>query len=98
MGNKGVMVSIKERPYGTIENIHGYLLRSLKRGVERDEDRLTNQDVMPLRRAHVTVLNKAHGEEEIEKCLEEVKQVFEGMREEQGGYAQKKGRAIGFEV
>jgi hypothetical protein len=99
MGNRGVMVNIKERPYGTFEHIHGEILNGLRKGVERDEDKLSNQDDKVLKRAHVTVLNKAKDEEEVERCLEEVKAVFEGLRgEDENGYPQKTGRVIGFEL
>lgn len=98
MGNRGVMVFARERPPKSVERIHQQLLTVLKKGVEEERDRLTNQDLIPLRKPHVTVLNKAKDETEVEKCLEEVQAVFEGMKGDGHQFGQKVGRAVGFEL
>ncbi|KAI9633225.1 uncharacterized protein MKK02DRAFT_39204 [Dioszegia hungarica] len=100
MGSRGVMVAIESvKPKNAIEGIHKALLagmrreqdadKEIKQGEEGDKERLTNQDLMKLAHPHVTVLNKAESEEEVNNCLEEVERVF---RES------KKGRAVGFEL
>lgn len=98
MGYSGVMLLIRERPSGSIAAIHDRLLRSLKKGVKEDKDNLTNQDLQRLNRAHVTVLNKASNEEEVEKCLNEVAELFNGMKEPGHDVGQHRGLAIGFEL
>ncbi|WWD16010.1 hypothetical protein CI109_100435 [Kwoniella shandongensis] len=94
MGNRGVYLRLRERPSNTTENLRSQLLHDLKKGIKEEKDKLTNQDLQTMKRPHVTVLNKARDEEEVEKCLKEVKEVFEKMGEK----GQHVGRATGFEL
>lgn len=87
MGNRGVMLKIRQRPSGTIERVHRMLLSRLK-DVTEDKDRLTNQDMMKLSRPHVTVLNKADSEEQVTSCLEELKATLDTID----------GQALGLEM
>ncbi|KAL7423400.1 hypothetical protein Q5752_002704 [Cryptotrichosporon argae] len=93
MGNRGVYAVFRSRPSGAIEDLHAYLLRRLKRGVHADADRLTNQDVQTLRRPHVTILNKAKSDEQVETCLREVGKEFAELYQ-----GQITGEATGFQV
>ena len=77
MGKGGVMVQVRERPAGTVDRIQKELRALLSEGVEEDQDRLTEQDLRAMGRPHVTVLNKARDEEEVEVCLREVQEVFD---------------------
>ncbi|WVR06709.1 hypothetical protein IAU60_003741 [Kwoniella sp. DSM 27419] len=98
MGNRGVMLNLRERPSNTTAQLHDQRLRWLKKGVHEDRDKLTNQDMQPLKRPHVTVLNKARDEEQVDTCLKEVQEIFDGMKQEGQSVGQHKGRAIGFEL
>jgi hypothetical protein len=98
MGAKGVLVNVRERPSGTVEQIHHDLLTFLKRGVKEDKDKLTDQDARSLGKPHVTVLNKAKDEDQVAKCLEEVQEVFEQLKQPGQKSGQQKGRAVGFEL
>ena len=98
MGIHGVMVMVRERPSGTIERIHRQLVSSLKDGTREEKDRLTDQDLRPLGNPHVTVLNKAKNEDEVDVCLSEVMGVFDEMKEPEHHFGQKTGRAVGFEL
>lgn len=98
MGNKGVMVTVRDRPHGTIEGLHTDLQRWLKNGVKEDKDRLTDQDARRPGKAHVTILNKAENEEQVERCLQEVLQTFDGLKQPGDQFGQQKGRAIGLEM
>ncbi|KAG7575307.1 hypothetical protein FFLO_00471 [Filobasidium floriforme] len=98
MGKRGVLVNVRERPSATVENIHHELLTSLNRGVKSNDDRLTDQDARPLGKPHVTILNKAKDEEQVDKCLQEVLKVFEEMKQPGQKNGQQVGRAIGFEL
>lgn len=98
MGQKGVMVIIRERPSGRVEDIHHNLLNSLKHNVRKPEDKLTDQDSRPMGRPHMTILNKAEKEEEVSKCLEEVQAAFEKLKQPGQKAGQQKGRALGFEL
>ena len=98
MGIHGVMVMVRERPSGTIERIHRQLVSSLKDGTREEKDRLTDQDLRPLGKPHVTVLNKAKNEDEVDVCLSEVMGVFDEMKEPWHHFGQKTGRAVGFEL
>lgn len=108
MGNRGVMIAVESvKPKNATEGIHKALLAGMKKGQDHDEDlkgapakgeekdreRLTNQDLMKLVHPHVTIMNKADSDEEVNKCLEEIEKLFKGM--EGGGH---KGRAVGFEL
>ncbi|WRT69890.1 uncharacterized protein IL334_006881 [Kwoniella shivajii] len=98
MGNRGVYLRLRERPSSTTEGLRAQLLADLKRGIKEDKDKLTNQDLQTMKRPHVTVLNKANGDEEVEKCLAEVKEVFEKMKKDGQKEGQHIGRATGFEL
>lgn len=105
MGIKGVMIGVESvKPKYAIEGIHRALLSGMKKDQDDDkeisgnnnkegEGKLTNQDLMKLAHPHVTVLNKAESDDEVEKCLEEVERMFKGM---EGG--EKRGRAVGFQL
>jgi hypothetical protein len=104
MGNRGVMIGVESlKPKHAIEGIHRALLSGLKKCQDEDQDQavrdhkegviLTNQDLMKLVHPHITVLNKAETEVEVDKCLDEVEAYFKRM--EGGGH---KGRAVGFEL
>jgi hypothetical protein len=96
MGNNGVMVTVRERPSGTIEAIHRDLLSALKKGTREEADTLSNQDLRPLGRPHVTVLNKAKEPEDVDRCLEEVQKLFEDMKSQGQQFGQKVGTAVGY--
>lgn len=98
MGQKGVMVIIRERPSGRVEDIHHDLLNNLKHNVRKPEDKLTEQDSRPMGRPHMTILNKAEKEEDVNKCLEEVQAAFEKLKQPGQKAGQQKGRALGFEL
>lgn len=98
MGNRGVMVTVRDRPSRSITDLHAHLIDVLKRGTKEPRDRLTEQDSRHGGRPHVTVLNKAESEEEVEKCLEEVQGVFEGMKRDGEQFGQVKGKAVGLEL
>ena len=98
MGNRGVMLVLRERPHAAIEKLHERLLRLLKEGVKEERDQLTNQDLMRLARPHVTVMNKAEKEEDVQACLEEVEKVFADMKGGTGRLGQLHGKALGFEL
>ncbi|WVF71081.1 hypothetical protein IAT40_005878 [Kwoniella sp. CBS 6097] len=98
MGNRGVMVNLRERPLNTTPRIHQQLLTMLKKGVKEDQDRLTNQDLQPLKRPHVTILNKATSEDQVDTCLGEVTKLFEDMKRAGQTVGQYQGRAVGFEL
>lgn len=98
MGKGGVMVSVRERPSGTIEAIREDLVSNLKRNTTRDQDKLTEQDQRRMGKPHVTVLNKAESEEQVMKCLKEVEEEFEKLKQPGQKVGQQKGNAIGFEL
>lgn len=98
MSYGGVMLLVRERPSGSVGSIHDRLLRALKKGVSEEKDNLTKQDLQGMSRAHVTVLNKAGSEEEVEKCLQEVTELFEGMKRPGQEHGQHHGQALGFEL
>ena len=98
MGNRGVMVTVRDRPSRSITDLHAHLIDVLKKGTKEPRDRLTEQDSRHGGRPHVTVLNKAESEEEVEKCLEEVQGVFEGMKRDGEQFGQVKGKAVGLEL
>ncbi|KAK8869720.1 hypothetical protein IAR55_000288 [Kwoniella newhampshirensis] len=98
MGNRGVYLRLRERPSNTTETLRAHLLSDLKRGIKEDRDKLTNQDLQTMKRPHVTVLNKASGDDEVEQCLTEVKEVFERMKKDGQKEGQHIGRATGFEL
>ena len=98
MGNRGVMLSVRDSRY-SIEWIHRKLLNWLLDGVRGERDELTNQDKRNWgKTAHVTVLNKAENEQEVENCLEEVIELFKGMKSDTDRFGQKVGKAIGLEM
>lgn len=98
MGNRGVMVSVRDQRR-SIEWIHRRLLRFLEKGIKEDKDKLTEQDKKHWGKvAHVTILNKAEEVDEVEKCLEEVTELFEGMKNAGDKFGQKVGQAIGVEL
>lgn len=98
MGKGGVMVSVRERPSGTIEAIREDLLSNLQRNAKSREDKLTEQDQRRMGKPHVTVLNKAESEEQVAKCLKEVEEEFEKLKQPGQKVGQHKGNAIGFEL
>ncbi|WWC95617.1 hypothetical protein V866_002482 [Kwoniella sp. B9012] len=98
MGNRGVYLIVRERPSSTVERIHQQLLTDLKRGIKGDKDKLTNQDLQTMRKPHVTILNKASNEEQVDTCLKEVKEFFDGLKTDGRKEGQHKGRAVGFEL
>jgi hypothetical protein len=98
MGKGGVMVSVRERPSGTIEAIREDLLYNMKRNAGGNEDRLSEQDQRRMGKPHVTVLNKAESEEQVANCLKEVEEVFEKLKQPGQKVGQQKGNAIGFEL
>lgn len=104
MGNmKGVMINIKQSPSGTTEALHQELLDALRNSTRAREDELTRQDMQTLKRPHVTVLNKARSEDEVEACYQGTVQVFQGLDSHSTGKdgtrgGQMSGRAVGFEL
>jgi hypothetical protein len=98
MGNKGVMVTVRDRPHGTIEGIHDDIQQFLKKGAKEEKDRLTDQDSRRMGKAHVTVMNKAEEESQVDECLKQVEGVFEAMKREGDRAGQQKGRALGLEL
>jgi hypothetical protein len=98
MGKGGVMVSVRERPSGTIDGIREELLYNMKKNTTSEGDRLTDQDLRKMGKPHVTVLNKAENEEQVDKCLKEVEEVFEQLKQPGQKVGQQKGQAIGFEL
>lgn len=99
----------------TVQKIHRHLLKYLKKTLKDRQasssvgregsgntDVLTNQDQMGLGTPHVTVLNKAEKEEDVEECFKEVKELFSSMKagsEDKGeGNGERRGRAIGLEL
>jgi hypothetical protein len=98
MGKGGVMVSVRERPSGTIEAIREELVSNLKRNTQRDQEKLTDQDQRRMGKPHVTVLNKAESEEQVTKCLQEVEEEFEKLKQPGQKVGQQKGNAVGFEL
>lgn len=98
MGKKGVMVTVRDRPARSTEEVHRRLLQFLQDGVKEDKDKLTEQDSKHGGRPHVTILNKAEKEEEVEDCLEELLKLFDGMKGEKEQFGQQKGTAIGLEL
>jgi hypothetical protein len=98
MGNRGVMVSVRDRRQ-SIEWIHRRILNFLKDGVKEPKDELTEQDKRHWgKTAHVTILNKAEKEEEVQLCLDEVTELFEGMKGPDDKFGQKVGSAIGLQM
>ncbi len=98
MGNRGVMVTVRDRPSGSTEKVHMDLLDRLKRGVRSKEDELTEQDLRALGKPHVTVLNKAEKEEEVDRCLKEVQAKFDSLKRSGQAHGQVQGRATGIEM
>ena len=98
MGKGGVMVSVRERPSGTVEAIREDLLHNMNRNGQGTEDKLTDQDKRKMGKPHVTVLNKAESEEEVTNCLKEVEEVFEKLKQPGQKVGQQKGTAVGFEL
>ena len=102
-----VRVLVRETPSGSIEKIHRELLKSLRKGEgvgegvgenEGGKGELMERDSKPLLGPHVTVTNRAKDVDEVERCLDEVKEVFEGLRKPGQVVGQKVGRAVGFEL
>jgi hypothetical protein len=98
MSNKGVLVTVRDRPHGTIEGIHDDIQHFLKSRVKEDKDKLTDQDSRRMGKAHVTVMNKAEDESQVDAVLKEVEGVFEGMKKEGDRAGQQKGKALGLEL
>jgi len=98
MGKKGVMVTVRDRPARSTEEVRRRLLQFLQDGVKEDKDKLTEQDSKHGGKPHVTILNKAEKEEEVEDCLEELLKLFNGMKGEKEQFGQQKGTAIGLEL
>jgi hypothetical protein len=98
MGKKGVMVTVRDRPARSIQDVHQRLLDFLQDGVQKDEDKLTEQDSKHGGRPHVTILNKAEKEEEVEDCLADLLKLFDGMKGEKEQFGQQKGTAVGLEL
>jgi hypothetical protein len=98
MGNKGVMVTVRDRPHGTIEGIHDDIQSYLKRTAKGKEEELTDQDSRRMGKAHVTILNKADDEEHVEECLQQVEKVFEGMKQPGERFGQQEGTTLGLEM
>ena len=98
MGKAGVMVTVRDRPHGTIERIHTGLQTWLQSSAKEEKDKLTDQDARRPGKAHVTILNKAEDEEQVNRVLEEVLRTFEGLKEPGEKSGQQKGRAIGLEL
>lgn len=98
MGKKGVMVTVRDRPARSTEEVHHRLLKFLQDGVKADQDKLTEQDSKHLGRPHVTILNKAEKEEEVEDCLQDLLKMFDGMKGEKEQFGQQEGTAIGLEL
>lgn len=92
------MLCVRDRPRHTILDMQGYIRDLLIRGVKEDRDRLTDQDSRVGARVHVTVLNKAGDEAEVERCLDELKGDFEGMKKPGEQFGQVKGKAVGLEL
>jgi hypothetical protein len=95
MSNKGVMITVRDRPHGTIEGIHDEIQSFLKTNVEKDK--LTDQDSRRMGKAHVTIMNKAE-EDEVERCLQEVEKDFEALKQPGDRFGQQKGVALGLEM
>lgn len=92
------MVTVRDRPHGTIERMHTGLQTWLNSTAKEEKDRLTDQDSRRPGKAHVTILNKADNEEQVDRVLEEVLKTFEGLKAEGERFGQQKGRAIGLEL
>jgi len=97
MSNKGVMVTVRDRPHGTIESIHDDIQHFLKTSAKKDEDKLTDQDSRRMGKAHATIMNKAE-EDEVERCLQEVEKEFEGLKQPGDRFGQQKGVTLGLEM
>ena len=97
MSNKGVMVTVRDRPHGTIESIHDDIQHFLKTSAKKDEDRLTDQDSRRMGKAHVTIMNKAE-EDEVERCLQEVEKDFAGLKQPGDRFGQQTGVTLGLEM
>lgn len=99
MGQRGVMVTVRDRPHGTIERIHQdlqYWLKSTAK--DKEKDGLTEQDSRRLGKAHVTILNKAEKAEQIDECLKQVSETFDSLKQPGDRFGQQKGRALGLEL
>ena len=95
------MVTVRDRPQGamTIERIHTGLQSWLMSTAKEEKDRLTDQDARkPPERAHVTILNKAEDEDQVDRVLEDVIKTFESLKKPGDRFGQQKGRAIGLEL
>lgn len=97
MGNKGVLVTVRDRPHGKIEKIHDDIQNFLQTRVKEEKDKLTDQDSRRMGKAHVTVMNKAE-EDEVEECLKAVEKEFEGMKQAGERFGQQKGTTLGLEM
>jgi hypothetical protein len=98
MGKGGVMLTVRERPGGSSQRVREALQLWLCDTATRKEDELTDQDMRRWFRPHVTVLNKADTEKQVEECLTDVEKELEGLPRDAGKTGQVKGRAIGIEM
>lgn len=98
MGKSGVMLGVRDRPSGSTEAIHAELLDALTEQAATDKDRLTDQDMRRIGRAHVTVLNKAQDQKTIDQCLQDLQKTFDDLRKDGQRTGQKAGRSIGLEL
>lgn len=94
------MVTVRDRPKGamTIERIHTGLQSWLISTAKEEKDKLTDQDARKPGRAHVTILNKAEDEDQVDRVMEDVIKTFEGLKGPGDKFGQQKGRAIGLEL
>jgi hypothetical protein len=97
MSNKGVMVTVRDRPHGKIEKIHDDIQQFLQSRVKEEKDKLTDQDSRRMGKAHVTVMNKAE-EDEVDECFKQVEKKFEGMKQPGDRFGQQKGTMLGLEM
>ncbi|WWC92607.1 uncharacterized protein L201_007566 [Kwoniella dendrophila CBS 6074] len=100
MGNRGVYLVMREKPSFQTSNLHKHLLSELKRNIKRDEDKLTNQDLQTMKKPHVTILNKAENENQVNDCLDDLNQFFDNLKNSSSDNqrGQHRGKAVGFEV
>ena len=93
MGHKGVMVKVTHASR-LISTIHHDIQTHLLEALRNSDEGLTDQDRRPVGGAHVTVMNKAKDEEDVDRCLREMIELFDEL----GPSREKTGTALGFQL